>query len=95
MTVDKKLFHINLSILFTRLDIIAEPDDNLVDHFQVELTQEPISLFKDGMMQKPDKSVLGNVLLSKTCVSSFVASNMYVIDGGALLHRVMRPQRAT
>ena len=62
---------------------------------EFELTPEPTSLFEDGMLRKPDKSVLQSALLSKTHVSSVVASNMYVIDGGALLHRVMWPPRAT
>ena len=47
------------------------------------------------MMRKPAKSVLRKFLLSKTECSLVAACSMYVVDGGALLHRVMWPQRAT
>ena len=64
MKVNTKLVHINLSIPFTHLAAIGGPDDNLVDHFEFDLKQKLTSLFKDGVMRKPDKSVLRNVLLS-------------------------------
>ena len=38
--VDKKLVHIDPSILFTRLTAIVETDDNVADHFEFEVTPE-------------------------------------------------------
>ena len=48
-----------------------------------------MSLFKDGIMRKPDKASLRNVLLTKTSDTKDFEST--VIDGGALLHRVHWP----
>ena len=57
-------------------------------YFQYELTPFPESLFKNGLMRKPDKSSLRNIFLTdeKNCLSP--EDSFYVLDGGALLHRV-------
>ena len=41
--------------LFYRMVTIAEREENLDQLFQYELTAEPMSLFKEGMMRKPDR----------------------------------------
>ena len=46
----------------------------------------PMSLFKDGMMRKPNKAILQNVLLSRKV--NVDPSVLHVLDGGALLHKV-------
>ena len=44
-----------------------------------------MSLFKDGMMGKPEKAPLRNILLAKEAVNTNIPSS--VIVGGALLHK--------
>ena len=79
--------HIDPVILFTRLTALFQRDDCLVEHFGYELTPEPTSIFRDGMMRKSNKSVLRNVILGKT-ESSKDLTKVCVLDGGAFLHKV-------
>ena len=44
--------------LFSRLIAIVRDAERLEEVFQYELTPEPTSLFKDGMMKKPTESTL-------------------------------------
>ena len=41
--------------MFNRMITVAEREDNIGDFFEHELTQEPMSLFKNGMTRKPHK----------------------------------------
>ena len=49
--------HINLkpTSLFTRLTALAKREDHVKKLFKYEITAVPMSLFKHGMMCKPDK----------------------------------------
>ena len=55
----------NPRVLFTRLSALAGRSEKSEQFFDFELTLDPMSLFKDGMMQKPDKSPLMNICLQK------------------------------
>ena len=59
-------------------------------YFEYELTPEPTALFKDGFMRKPNKALLGKALTKNSCTthSALAEKSKYVLDGGALLHRV-------
>ena len=78
-------------IMFNRLITVATREDDLEPIFEFELTYEPMLLFKNGMMRKSDKSSLQKVII---CDEDAVRKedienpNNYVLDGGALLHRV-------
>lgn len=37
---------------------VAEREENVGDFFEREPTQEPMSLFKNGIMRKPDKPTI-------------------------------------
>ena len=77
--------------LFYWMVTIAEREENLDQFFRYELTAEPMSLFKEGMMRKPDKPSLRKVNMPEedAMPKKDVAPNShFVIDGGALLHRV-------
>jgi len=77
--------------LFHRMVTIAEREENLEQFFQFELTAEPMSLFKDGMMRKPDKPSLRKIIMPEGDAipkKDIAANSHFVIDGGALLHRV-------
>ena len=81
---------IDNQVMFVRLTAIADRMDNLESVFDYELTTEPMSLFKDGLMRKPDKPSLLKGLISVNCEVSDYDPNctLTVVDGGALLHRV-------
>ena len=69
---------------------VAAREDN-IEFFHYELTQEPMLLFKNGMMRKPDKPSLSKVIMPKE--ESITKDNIrncdtYVMDGGILLRRV-------
>ena len=87
ITIEKKSVHIDPVILFTRLTALFQREDCTVEHFDYELTPEPASIFKDGMMRKSDTSVLRNVILDKI-ESSKDLTKVCVLDGGTLLHKV-------
>ena len=77
--------------LFTRTLAIANRLDSVEEAFEFELTSEPMSLFKNGMMRKSDKSLLRKALMPPE--QSFPrreinVAHKTVIDGGALLHKV-------
>lgn len=57
--------------------------------FEYELTPVPTLLFKDGLMRKPNKAILGRTLMKESSIlKEKVDCTTYVLDGGALLHRV-------
>ena len=72
----------NPTVLFTRLSTLAGRSKKSKQFFDFELTLDPMSLFKDGTMRKPDKSPLRNISLAKEVVNTNITSR--VIDGCAL-----------
>ena len=93
VNVDDKSVAINPTLLFVRLAALAGREDNIDKYFKYELTTYPMSLFKDGLMRKPDKAILRNSILTKEMKTSTHA--VEVIDGGALLHQVDWPSGIT
>ena len=81
--------------LFSRLLAIAKDAERLEEVFQYEITPEPPSLFKNGIMRKPTKSTLRNSLLDSVSSKTGVNAEACVIDGGALLHKVAWPSSST
>ena len=83
--------YVNPNVLFTRLTALAQREDNVEAYFKYELAVFSPSLFKDGLLRKPDKSSLRRALLLNTNVIEKHNQSpkvMYTIDGGALLHRL-------
>ena len=78
----------NPLILFTRLTAILQREIDSVENFDNELTPEPASLCKKGIMRKPQKAVLRNLLLNKAKPRHDIITNWYVVDGGDLLYQV-------
>ena len=86
---EKNSVCVNPTVLFTRLAAIAQREENVEQYFAFELTNHPQALFKNGLMRKPDKSALRKVLLlERMRISTDRLVGKYVLDGGALLHRV-------
>ena len=80
---------INEAILFQRLIVLMERTDGLSAFFEYELTPTLTSFFKDGYLRKANKSDLASALTeNSTMLSKASTKATYVVDGGALLHRV-------
>ena len=79
------------SIMFKWLITVATRENDLGPIFEFELIFEPMSLFKNAMVRKPDKPSLRKVIM---CDEGAVRKedienpDNYVLDAGALLHRV-------
>ena len=54
--IDDKDVHIDPTTLFSRLTAVANLEENVVDNFSYELTPEATSLFKHGLIRKPNKA---------------------------------------
>eukprot|EP00795_Rhopilema_esculentum_P008020 gene8020-13930_t len=93
---EKKEFkHLKSSYLrrkFSRLTALANFQNNVFENFCYELTPEPTSLFKQGMMRKSTKAVLRNHLLGTENATIPTTNDVCVVDGGALLHKVHWPK---
>ena len=93
VTIDEVKVYINSTSLLTRLAAVAKREENGESYFYYEMTNEPVSLFKNMMMRKPDKPSLRKALVTdeesnKFDLTSDQNNYSYVMDGGALLHRV-------
>ena len=84
----KSTVHIDPTALSTRLLVLVERADDMAPYFQYELTQIPSSLFQDGRMRKAAKASLGTLLIKEVTMETVRPTERYVLDGGALLHRV-------
>ena len=85
----KDAVSVNPTLLFTRLAAIAEREENVEQYFDYELNHQALSLFKNDLMRKLDKAALRRSLLPDKDVTTVDVSKVqYVLDGGALLHKV-------
>ena len=81
--------YLHPTVLFTRLVAMAQRDDDDVSkYFEYELTTMPTSLFKENFMRKPNKSQLRSFLASEDSVTETPKDGVFILDGGALLHKV-------
>lgn len=86
--IDKENIYVDPMLLFSRLLVIVERDDNMLKYFKYELTPEPTSLFDNGVMRKATKSNLAKMITQNSVPVSPSGSQIFVLDGGALLHKV-------
>ena len=93
--VDKKKVHINPTLLFSRLIAIAQREEDMAQFFCYELTTIPTSLFKDNSLRKTDKAQLAKSLKNGVEPSALSSQAKYVLDGGALIHRVKWMKKGT
>ena len=87
-SVEKEKVSIDPNSLFHRLILVGERADNVKECFEYELTPYPLSLFKDGLMRKPDKPSLYKDFIVGLTDSPVPSVVQYVVDGGYLLHKV-------
>ena len=91
VTIDEVKVHINSAALFTRLAAVAKREENEESYFYYKMTNEPMPLFKNMMMRKPDKPSLRKSLVTdeesnKLDLTSGQSNYSYKMDGGAFLH---------
>jgi len=87
---------VDSSVLFNRLLIAVEREDNMEPYFSYELTPTPTALFKDDVFRKTAKSKLAQELVKLLGENQTVAcADRFVLDGGCLLHRVVWPPDST
>ena len=77
---------IDPSVLCTRLFALAQRENDVSHYFEYELSVEPPSLFKNGLMRPADKPKIRDAFIGKTKQSKPAGIN--VIDGGDVLHTV-------
>ena len=78
--IDSRTVHINPLILFTRLTVSIQRDQNVEQNFKYKLSSESSTMFKNKMMQKNWKSVLRNHLLNKYPSCDCPSSKSAMID---------------
>ena len=83
---------INPTILLRHLNALTNFCDDLEEKFLFELTPEPKSLFKLGMMLKPPKANLQNHLIESENHLTLDVRDTCIIDGGMLLPKVYWPK---
>ena len=75
--------------MFSKMTTVAAREYNIEEFFHYELIQEPMSLFKNGMIRKSDKPSIRKVIMpEEDSIKKDDIRNcdIYVLDGGALLH---------
>ena len=90
--INHKIIHIDPTILFSRLTALANFKENIVDNFSYGLTPERTSLFKHVLIWKPNKATLKTHFATKEKAIVPIEFDIYVVDGGALLHNVKWPK---
>ena len=87
---DKNFVSIKPTAFFLRLIAIGQRENNIKIFFSYELTTFPMSLFKNGLIQKPKQATLFNTLVTKKV--DIDTNSLHVLDGGALLDTVRWPR---
>lgn len=94
--VDGQHLQVDPQLLFQRLVIASRTLENKEEAFTYELSSYPPALFdRNQQMREPQKSVLAGALWAKVSALSSATEPsgdvQYVLDGGALLHRIPWP----
>ncbi|GBL90477.1 hypothetical protein AVEN_179406-1 [Araneus ventricosus] len=71
-----------------RISLLKKSDSELQNYFEFELAPFPLTLFDEGELRKTSKSVFYYLFFTATDVHFTPACS--VVDGGFLLHRVLR-----
>lgn len=90
LLVANKRVTIDPLLLFQRMCISSVNNDSLEEHLSYELTPFPLSLFTEEGMRKTAKSSLYDSFSTVESPEMSLSDHLYVIDGGFLLHKVVR-----
>ena len=91
LKIKDALIYIDPQLLFQRLITAGTRNDNLVDVFQYELCSYPSALFENRTTPRlATKFALADALwkLMLPDLPTTTGDVQYILDGGALLHRV-------
>ena len=88
LKTDNEVVNVNPFILFSRLMLLAEREEETTPCFEYELTNYPFSLFKDGMMRNGNKTSLCGVLMKVIPNANLPSEIVQVNDGEALLFQI-------
>ena len=66
LKTENEVVNINPLILFSRIILLAEREEEIALCLENELTKYPFSLFKDGMMRNGNKASLCSFLMEVT-----------------------------
>jgi hypothetical protein len=88
VSVQSEKVNIDPYTLFHHLITAGERCGKLQDCFEYELTPYPMSLFKSGLMRKPDKAGLYRDFVKDLTYAAKPSQMTYVMDGGYMLHKV-------
>lgn len=96
--IDNEQVEIDPQLLFQRLILASNTSEDLPTIFRYELSSYPTSLFDSALMlRQANKPALADAIWSRLSPQVItekvpcVADVQYVLDGGALLHRVVWP----
>ena len=78
---DNEVANINTLILFYRIILLAELEEETTPCFEYELPNYPFSLFKDGMMRNGSKASLCNFLVKVIPNANLPTEIVQVNDG--------------
>ena len=84
------------SLLINRITCIINTSTEMETFLQYELAPQPPYLFLDGQIRKTEKSALEKMMKSLIdCQNTIPDDDIFVIDGGYLLHAVVWPKQST
>ena len=75
-------------MIISRLLLMIEREQRMIQYFRYELTPVPTSLFEDGMMKKSAKSLLMKAVTKNVPRDASYVSPVYILNGGALLGKI-------
>lgn len=79
---------IDLLLLFQRMSVTKKFEDQFAQFLQYELAPYPLALFNDIGMRKTTKSTFYDCF-NPIVIELNTATDVFIIDGGFLLHRVV------
>ena len=93
--VDGERIQVDPQLLFQRLIIASKSSDDMETMFQFELCSNPTALFDSSLMLlQPQKPELADAIWAKLTSNVTLPTGevQYVLDGGALIHRIPWPR---
>ena len=88
LKTDNEVVNVNPFILFSRLMLLAEREEETTPCFENELSNYPFSLFKDGMIRNGNKTSLCGVLMNVIPNANLPSEIVQVNDREALLFQI-------
>ena len=80
---------INPLLIFQRISLNLKNQEDMKNYLQYELAPFPLSLFDENGMRKTAKSSFYENFECLSPIPQINANDIYVLDGGSLLHRVV------